>query len=131
MRTIKYIVVHCTAGNQNATIPDIRRVFKEYGWRNAGYHYVVLANGNVHQLEPDCEIANGVQGYNYCSIHIAWAGGHNGTLPTVKQAFALSVAINQLRKRYPAAKVVGHCDLNPQKSCPLIDVHRLPDIVPL
>lgn len=116
--------MHCTDGNPDATIPDIKREFRLKGWKSPGYHYVVLANGNVHSILPCSEIANGAKGYNYCSIHIAWTGGLNGVLPIGKQYAALVMTCAKLAKQYPNANIVGHNEINPQKLCPLINMQR-------
>jgi hypothetical protein len=36
MRSIKYIVVHCTGGNPNETIEQLKNGFKALGWKNNG-----------------------------------------------------------------------------------------------
>ena len=47
MRKIDYIAVHCTAGSQKQTIPDLQAEFKRKGWKNPGYHYVVAPDGKI------------------------------------------------------------------------------------
>lgn len=127
MRTIRYIMLHCTAGNPLASVPDVLREFRLKGWTNPGYHYVILHNGHVHNILADCEIANGCKGHNYDSIHVAWVGGINGGKPTTKQYAAIATTISNLTKKYPQAKVVRHCDINPLKTCPNI---QLQDLLP-
>ena len=77
-RNIKYIAVHCTAGNPKQTVNDLRIEFKRKGWKNPGYHYVVTADGKIHQMLDDAKISNGVRGYNSVCINIAYTGGLNG-----------------------------------------------------
>lgn len=121
MRNIERIFIHCTAGNQNATVEDLMREFKAKGWRNPGYGYLILANGAIHQLLPDSEISNGVQGYNSTAINVAYTGGidRNGKAVdnrTEEQKKSLISLLKSLRERYPKAKIMGHRDISPDKN---------------
>ena len=121
MRQIERIFVHCTAGNQKATVEDLMREFKEKGWKAPGYHVVVLANGSIHQLLPDSKISNGVQGYNSTAINVAYTGGidKNGKAidnRTQEQKQSLIRLLLALRKKYPKAKILGHRDISPDKN---------------
>ena len=68
MRKIKYIAVHCTAGNQSQTIEDLRAEFYRKGWKNPGYHYVIKPDGGIVQMHPEEKTSNGVKGYNSVSL---------------------------------------------------------------
>lgn len=139
MRQIERIFIHCTAGNQNATVEDLIREFKAKGWRYSGYHYLVMANGAIKQLLPDSEISNGVKGYNSTAINVAYIGGidtegkaiDNRTGPQKK---ALRKLLTLLKSRYPEAEILGHRDISPDtngngkvdvweriKECPCFD----------
>jgi len=74
-RNIKYIAVHCTAGSQRTTIPALLAVFKDRGFKNPGYHYVISADGVIHQLLGEDQVSNGVKGFNSVSINVAYIGG--------------------------------------------------------
>lgn len=117
MRTIKRIFVHCTASMQTQTIEQLKQEFKNKGWTNPGYHYVVLPDGSVHQLLAVEEVSNGVQGYNSTAINVAYLGGitkdKNGKLVNVdnrteKQKRALRTLLTQLKKKFPSAQIMGH-----------------------
>ncbi len=76
MREIKYIVLHCTATNQKVTVQSIFDYWKnERKWNNPGYHFLIEANGTVHELLPIDKVSNGAAGYNANSIHISYIGG--------------------------------------------------------
>lgn len=75
MRKIKYIVVHCTAGSQRQTVGDLLSEFSRKGWRNPGYHVVIMPDGSRRQLLDFSRIANGVRGHNADAIHVAYVGG--------------------------------------------------------
>lgn len=75
MRSIKRIFVHCTAGSQKQTIEDLKKEFKNKGWKNPGYHYVVMPDGTIKQMLGEEKVSNGVQGYNSTSVNVAYVGG--------------------------------------------------------
>lgn len=124
-RNIKYIVVHCTAGNQQATEADLRHEFQCKKWVYPGYHYVVFADGRVTQMLDEAKIANGVKGYGEVSIHVAYTGGIDKQGKpqdnrTDIQRQNLRIILQDLHHRYPEAQIVGHRDLAP-KDCPCFD----------
>lgn len=121
MRQIERIFVHCTAGSQNATVADLMREFKAKGWRNSGYHYVVLADGSIHQMLDESKVSNGVKGYNQTSINVAYTGGIDAKGKSVdnrteEQKESLITILKYLKKRYPRAKILGHRDISPDKN---------------
>lgn len=122
-RTIKYIVVHCTAGNPKATPKDVLAEFRNKGWKHPGYHYIVTQDGKIHNLTPDNDVANGVRGYNTCSLHVAWTGGMDGKdTRTEAQKAGLRTILHILRAKYPDAKIQGHRDFpGVRKTCPNFD----------
>ena len=128
MRNIKKIIVHCTDTLPTATVADLMEIFRRNGWKNPGYHRVVNAQGSVVSLLDDEQIANGVRGHNTEAIHIAYIGGKTfiGANPsdtrTAEQANSINRTIHDLLVKYPAAKLMGHCELNPHKACPCYNV---------
>lgn len=143
MRNIKYIAVHCTAGNQQATVDDLLKGFRRRGWKNPGYHYVITADGKIHQLLDTEEVSNGVyvKGHHYNSetVNVAYTGGVDSNLKPVdnrtdEQKSSLRKLLKLLRKRYPTAIIQGHRDFSPDlnhnghverrewiKACPCFD----------
>lgn len=129
MRKISYIAVHCTAGNQRNTAEDLLRYFREVKhWKNPGYHYVVTADGVIHQLLEESLVSNGVKGYNHATINVAYTGGVNlsNGAPldnrTQAQKDGLRTIIRQLHRRYPEARILGHHDFpGVAKACPSYD----------
>ena len=122
MRVINYLVVHCTAGSQTETLKQLHAGFKARGWKNPGYHFVVSADGTIDNITPIENIANGVAGHNANSIHISYKGGVD--LKTGKaidnrtdaQKAALISKLTELKKKFPAAKILGHRDFSPDKN---------------
>lgn len=84
-----------------------------------GYHFVVYTRGAVATGRHVDEIGAHVQGYNASSIGICLVGRDQFSL---EQWDALKQLVEGLKKQYPAARVVGHCQLNPAKTCPNFDV---------
>lgn len=141
-RNIKYIAVHCTAGSQRTTIPDLLAVFKSRGFKAPGYHYVISADGIIHQLLSEDQVSNGVKGFNSVSINVAYIGGvisQEGVLKSIdnrtsEQKASLRTLLGALKKRYPQAVIQGHRDFSPDtvtvgvvdpweriKDCPCFD----------
>lgn len=121
MRKIERIFVHCTASHQTATVDDIKREFKNKGWKNPGYHYLIDVNGEIHQLLDEEGISNGVQGYNQTSINVAYIGGIDEKGKgidnrTDEQKKSLKSLISKLKEKYPNAEVLGHRDISPDKN---------------
>lgn len=134
MREIKYIAVHCTAGNQRATVRDLELEFQRKGWKNPGYHYVVLADGTIHQLLDTELVSNGVKGYNGMTVNVAYTGGMEGDNRTEAQRKSLRQLLKLLHRRFPGAVIQGHRDFSPDlngngridreewlKECPCFD----------
>lgn len=128
MRKIKYIAVHCTAGNQAATVDDLRKEFARKGWKNPGYHYVITADGVIHQLLDNEKVSNGVRGYNAVTVNVAYTGGidlatrkplDNRTAP---QKASLRAVLKVLHSLFPTAIIEGHRDFpGVSKACPSFD----------
>lgn len=129
MRTIKYIVLHCTATPQNTTIESIKNYWKNVlKWKNPGYHYMIKANGEVVNTLPIDQIANGVAGYNTPSIHISYLGGVDAKGQpldnrTEAQKESQIQLLKALKQRFPNAEIKGHRDFpGVKKACPSFDV---------
>lgn len=121
MRKIERIFVHCTASQQTKTADDIKKEFKNKGWKNPGYHYLIDASGVTHKLLSEDEVSNGVYGYNQTSINVAYIGGIDSSGKGVdnrseKQKESLRNILSELKKKYPNAKIMGHRDISPDKN---------------
>jgi N-acetylmuramoyl-L-alanine amidase len=128
MRPIQFIVLHCTATSSTASVAAIQRYWREQlKWKSPGYHYIIEADGETHQLHPDHLPANGVRGHNANSIHVSYIGGVDANGKpidnrTLKQKAALIGQIKWLKQLYPDAIVQGHRDFpGVAKACPSFD----------
>jgi len=123
MRDIKYIVCHCTATDQNAKADAILNYWRtKLGWRNPGYHFLIEANGKIHNLQPLDKPSNGVRGYNSTSIHISYIGGKDKDDRTEAQKNSIDAVVRTMSAMFPKAIIQGHRDFpNVAKSCPRFD----------
>lgn len=129
-RSIRHIVIHCTATPQTTTIASIQDYWKRMkGWGDVpGYHYIIRPSGEILQLWPDEKISNGVYGHNASSVNVAYIGGVDAKgrpldNRTLKQKEAMFNLIVRLCERYPEAIVLGHRDFKGvMKDCPSFDV---------
>lgn len=129
MRTIKYIVIHCTNTSQNSKIEAIKNYWKTVkGWKAPGYHIIIKPDGEPVELLPIEKVSNGVEGYNKVSIHIAYIGGIDSKKKSVdnrttEQKETMLMLINSLKQMFPDAIVQGHRDFTGvKKDCPCFDV---------
>ena len=127
MRRIDWLVVHCTATPQTTTVASIQRYWREnLKWKSPGYHFLIEANGTVHNLQPINLPSNGVAGHNANSIHISYIGGVNGQRAvdnrTEAQKREILRLLIDLKKQFPNAKIQGHRDFpRVAKACPSFD----------
>lgn len=127
MRRIDWLVVHCTATPQTTTVASIQRYWKDnLKWKSPGYHFLIEANGTVHNLQPINLPSNGVAGHNANSIHISYIGGVNGQRAvdnrTEAQKREILRLLTDLKKQFPNAKIQGHRDFpRVAKACPSFD----------
>ena len=127
MRDIKYIAIHCTAGQPNQTTKSILDYWKNtLKWKSVGYHYLINADGSVEQLAQESQVTNGVAGFNSVSIHISYKGGIDlqgkpKDTRTFSQKTSILSLLKDLRKRYPNAIIQGHRDFGAKKACPSFD----------
>ena len=128
MRTINYLVVHCTATNRNATVTAIQNYWEhQLGWSMPGYHYIILADGTLVNLLPIDQVSNGVKGFNSQSINVSYIGGVDANnkprdTRTAAQKATLIKLLQELKNKFPKAIIQGHRDFpNVKKACPSFD----------
>jgi N-acetylmuramoyl-L-alanine amidase len=128
-RKIKFIVLHCTATQPEATIKAIQDYWRNtLKWQNPGYHFIIERDGEIVQLQDIEKPANGVAGNNQHAIHISYIGGvdrrgNPSDNRTTLQKDAMFNKVVELTELYPDAKIVGHRDFpGVRKACPSFDV---------
>ena len=127
---ISMIVLHCSAsphgrGDNAATI---HRRHKERGFDAIGYHHVILEDGTIEQGRPHWWQGAHVRGHNENSLGICMMGDpERGSEFTDEQIRSLKSLQNMLTGMYPSARWYNHYDLDPNKSCPGMDLVRIID----
>lgn len=135
MRDIKWLVVHCTASQQTATVDSIKKYWKEHlGWTNPGYHVLISPDGTKNYLQPEEKPSNGVGGgYNTNSLHVCYIGGIDKKGKAIDnrteaQKKAIIEVLKTWRGKHPKAEILGHRDFwykykyeKARKSCPCFD----------
>ena len=131
MRSIDKIIVHCRASGQSVKARDIVAYHLRpvslggRGWRVAGYHYIIEADGKIVNTVDEAQVSNGCYGQNQRAINVCYVGGvdtsKKGLPPidnrTPQQKAALLTLLKQLRRKYPQAKIYWHRDFA-NKACP-------------
>lgn len=128
---IRHIVLHYSATypDQDLDVDDIRKMHKARGFNDVGYHYIIKRDGTVQKGRADSVVGAHVAGHNTGSLGICCIGGiERATGPNVgvdnrtqAQKDATVLLVNDLLRKHPNAKVVGHRDLKPTQ-CPGFDV---------
>ncbi len=131
MRTINYIVVHCTATQPDAKIESIKRYWRDnLKWKNPGYHFMIKADGEIINTLPIEQVSNGVVGWNTQIINISYIGGVDKNnnpkdTRTSEQKASLLKLIRELKSKFAKAKIQGHRDFpNVHKACPSFDAKK-------
>jgi len=111
-----YIVLH-HADKSQASVEDIHRIHLNKGWAGIGYHYFVRKDGSIYRGRPRDAVGAHCLGYNDRSLGICAEGDFEKEHMPVAQWKAILWLVNELKKIYPKAQVVGHRDLN-ATACP-------------
>lgn len=131
MRTIKQIIIHCSATPEGReySVETIRRWHLQRNFTDIGYHYVIHLDGRIETGRPVEQAGAHCSGHNACSIGICYIGGcsksgmHPKDTRTDAQKEALLQLVRTLMQRYnlPADAVHGHNEYA-NKACPSFDV---------
>ena len=120
MRTITFIILHCSAtragqcyGFERCRKDHIRR-----GMQDIGYHYYITREGIIHEGRKLYQVGAHCRGYNKTSIGICYEGGLDdcgqaADTRTPSQRKALRMLLKSLHHRFPDAVILGHRDLSP------------------
>lgn len=132
MRTIDALVVHCSDSPDELGHVDVNEIRRWHtdppplgrGWDDIGYHYVIKRDGTIETGRMESVVGAHAEGYNARTVGVCWVGRHE---PSPEQRAAMLRLLRDLMSRYKVstARVFGHCELNPQKTCPNIDLTEL------
>ena len=118
---MRYIVVHCSDSPQGRgdDAKTIHAWHLQRGWDGIGYHYVITEDGTRQAGRPEYWVGSYVAKHNTLSVGICLIGRDEFTPEQYSELVSL---LRELRGRYPQAKIVGHYQLDPAKTCPNFDV---------
>lgn len=127
MRDVNLLIIHCSDSDIPAhdNIETIRKWHvDENGWDDIGYHYFIDKRGNVHHGRSEDKPGAHTRGHNSRSIGICLSG-RNGFMGDQFQA--LELLCLELTQKYEIEKkdILGHCDLDKNKTCPNFDLKKL------
>jgi N-acetylmuramoyl-L-alanine amidase len=119
-RPITEIIVHCSDSPDDrwVSVEEIRTWhIRDRGFRDIGYHYVVLKDGRVETGRNVNIIGAHCYGHNVHSIGVCWVGRHDCN---EKQMPALVKLVKDLLFIYNLGPgdVKGHCEYESHKTCP-------------
>ena len=129
----KYIVIHCsqTRPSQDWGAKEIDRVHREFGWLKIGYGKVIKRDGTVEQGREDDAVQAHVAGYNHTAYGLCLVGGATEEDWKVgednftgEQFESLKKVLEELLVKYPDARIVGHYELDENKTCPNFSVRE-------
>lgn len=125
---VRWIIVHCSATpeGRNVTVEDVRNWHvKENGWSDIGYHWFIELDGSLKQGRHESKSGAHAKGFNSASVGVCYAGGTDAKgrpkdTRTDDQKITLGCLLQDLKGRYPKAKIIGHRDVS-NKACPSFD----------
>jgi N-acetylmuramoyl-L-alanine amidase len=132
-RRIEEIIIHCTATpeGRGVSVDTIRGWHIGQGWKDIGYHWVVMLDGTVAPGRPESQVGSHVANHNTGTLGVVYVGGV-GTdgkpkdTRTPAQRDALLAHVKALIERYPTIKKVTGHNQYAAKACPSFDVRKDP-----
>lgn len=128
MRTISFIIIHCSAVRpwQKSGVAEIDCWHRARGWKSCGYHYVIRRDGTIETGRPLEMIGAHCKDRNRHSIGICYEGGLDAEgrpadTRTEAQKHAMRELLERLHVQFPKAFIMGHNVFNPKKACPCFD----------
>ena len=126
---IDYVVVQwaSTKADMDVGFREIDQWHKRRGWLGCGYHFIIRRNGIIETGRELHTHGAHVKSFNHNSVGVCLIGGMDADGDddanyTQSQWDTLDSLVDVLSKIYPNAAVVGHNDLDPNKSCPVFEV---------
>lgn len=130
-RSIRHIVIHCTATRTNATAAAILNYWRNtLKWKNPGYHILFHHEKGFTIMADLDRVCNGVAYHNSNSIHLSYIGGIDAAGKGIdnrseSQKRLMKLAVTELKKRLSTVIVQGHRDFpKVAKACPCFDAKK-------
>jgi len=117
---IDLIVIHCSdSPHRGDGAATVHLWHLSNGWDGIGYHYVIQESGTIQAGRPEYWEGAHVRHYNENTLGIMLFGINYFT---DEQFASLRDLLLTLRTRHPHARILGHRDLDDNKTCPNFDV---------
>ncbi len=122
-RKVNAVIVHSTFNNSGGEKYDIELIIKQFSRYGVSAHYVIGRDGSIYGLVDEKNVAfhagksqlpNGQTNLNACTIGIELMTSFDEA-PTDEQIHALTLLVNDIKKRYKIEFVLRHSDIAPDR----------------
>ena len=128
MRSVKEIIIHCSATREGQDIPveTIKDWHLARGFNDIGYHFYIDLNGVIYKGRDIDKIGAHCKGRNRNSIGVCYCGGveADGKTPkdtrTQEQKESLLHVLKTIKAMYPESMIYSHNEFA-NKACPSFD----------
>ena len=128
MRSVKEIIIHCSATREGQDIPveTIKDWHLARGFNDIGYHFYIDLNGVIYKGRDIDKIGAHCKGRNRNSIGVCYCGGveADGKTPkdtrTQEQKESLLHVLKTIKAMYPESMIYSHNEFA-AKACPSFD----------
>lgn len=121
--SISKIIIHCsdTPDHLDIGAQTIHAWHRQppFNFDGIGYHRIIRRDGSIEHGRPEYWNGAHCKGHNKDSLGICLIGRKRFTQ---QQMNSLAEQIQIWLQRYPIKLICGHCDLDPQKTCPNFNV---------
>lgn len=118
MRKLNKHIIHCS-DTISGDMQTIKRYHTNKGWRDIGYHFVIKQDGTVEVGRPLDKMGAHCRGHNRFSIGTCLIGR---SVFSEKQFDSLQKLNKTLESIFGKLEVLGHRELNEDKTCPNFNV---------
>lgn len=110
--TTDCIVLHHAEASR-CSVEDIHRWHQSQGWAGIGYHYLVQKDGSIWRGRPEDVMGAHCSGHNAHSLGVCAEGDYEREEMPAAQEAAIVRLVQDLLRRYPGARILGHRELVP------------------
>lgn len=115
---VERIFLHCTASGPGTTYEDVRRWHvEERGWDDVGYHYLILADGELVSCRPEHIVPAAQKGHNKNTVAIALVGEGFYSVPQI--AVAKGLVARLIKKHDLSCRDIWVHNEVSDKECPM------------
>ncbi len=121
-RPVSRVFLHCSASDrpEDDKASVIRDWHRKRYFNDIGYHFYVRKDGTLEKGRDLEQTPAAQQGHNTGTIAIC-LGGLKKEKFTAAQFATLRALCAAIHEQLPLATFHGHCEVNPDKTCPVYD----------